>query len=121
MMIGLGEKGEVMVNYVVKDKLFVSDDGFKLGEGLSKEECENGFYDVMFVGIVINGDMLVVLVKGDKDLGYGFISKMILEFVFCLCKDVSLFGGFFIFVVVFGNKFICCLEEKVGLMFVIEK
>lgn len=50
MMIGFGEKGEVMVKYVVNDKFLVSDKGLKSGEGLSKEEWENGFYDVLFVG-----------------------------------------------------------------------
>ena len=47
MMTGPGEKGEAMANHVAKDKSLASDDGPKPGEGPSKEERENGFYDVM--------------------------------------------------------------------------
>ena len=120
-MTGPGEKGEAMANHVAKDKSLASDDGPKPGEGPSKEERENGFYDVMFVGTATNGDMLAVSVKGDKDPGYGSTSKMISESVLCLCKDVSLSGGFFTPAAALGNKLISRLEEKAGLTFAIEK
>jgi len=121
MMTGPGEKGETMANHVAKDKSLASDDGPKPGEGPSKEERENGFYDVMFVGTATNGDMLAVSVKGDKDPGYGSTSKMISESALCLCKDVQLSGGFFTPAAALGNKLISRLEEKAGLTFAIEK
>ena len=121
MMTGPGEKGEAMANHVAKDKSLASDDGPKPGEGPSKEERENGFYDVMFVGTATNGDMLAVSVKGDKDPGYGSTSKMISESALCLCKDVQLSGGFFTPAAALGNKLISRLEEKAGLTFAIEK
>ena len=121
LMTGPGEKGEAMANHVAKDKSLASDDGPKPGEGPSKEERENGFYDVIFVGTATNGDTLSVSVKGDKDPGYGSTSKMIAESALCLCKDVSLNGGFFTPAAALGDELIKRLEAKAGLAFAIEK
>lgn len=121
LMTGPGEKGEAMANHVAKDKSLASDDGPKPGEGPSKEERENGFYDVIFVGTATNGDTLAVSVKGDKDPGYGSTSKMIAESALCLCKDVSLTGGFFTPAAALGDELIRRLEAKAGLAFAIEK
>ena len=121
LMTGPGEKGEAMANHVAKDKSLASDDGPKPGEGPSKEERENGFYDVIFVGTATNGDTLAVSVKGDKDPGYGSTSKMIAESALCLCKDVSLNGGFFTPAAALGDELIKRLEAKAGLAFAIEK
>ena len=121
LMTGPGEKGEAMANHVAKDKSLASDDGPKPGEGPSKEERENGFYDVIFVGTATNGETLSVSVKGDKDPGYGSTSKMIAESALCLCKDVSLDGGFFTPAAALGNELIKRLEAKAGLTFAIEK
>ncbi|MDB2331373.1 saccharopine dehydrogenase NADP-binding domain-containing protein [Alteromonas sp.] len=121
LMTGPGEKGEAMANHVAKDKSLASDDGPKPGEGPSKEERENGFYDVIFVGTATNGETLSVSVKGDKDPGYGSTSKMIAESALCLCKDVSLNGGFFTPAAALGNELIKRLETKAGLTFAIEK
>ena len=52
----------------------------KPGEGPSKEERENGFYDVLFVADNPNGeDTLHFGVKGKYDPGYGSTSRMIAE------------------------------------------
>ena len=121
MLTGPGEKGETIAHHVAQDKSLSSDDGPKPGEGPSKEERENGFYDVMFIGTAINGETLAVSVKGDKDPGYGSTSKMISESALCLCKDVSLSGGFYTPAVALGDKLITRLSEKAGLTFTIEK
>jgi len=121
LMTGPGEKGEAMANHVAKDKSLASDDGPKPGEGPSKEERENGFYDVVFIGTATNGDTLAVSVKGDKDPGYGSTSKMIAESALCLVKDVSLNGGFFTPAAALGDDLIKRLEAKAGLTFAIEK
>jgi short subunit dehydrogenase-like uncharacterized protein len=121
LMTGPGEKGEAMAKHVANDKSLASDDGPKPGEGPSKEERENGFYDVMFVGTATSGDMLAVSVKGDKDPGYGSTSKMISESALCLCKDVSLSGGFFTPASALGDHLTSRLEANAGLTFTIEK
>jgi short subunit dehydrogenase-like uncharacterized protein len=121
MMTGPGDKGEAMAKHVAGDKSLASDDGPKPGEGPSKEERESGFYDVLFVGTAANGDVLSVSVKGDKDPGYGSTSKMIAESSICLCKDVSLSGGFFTPAAALGDKLISRLQANAGLTFTIER
>ncbi|WDT84603.1 saccharopine dehydrogenase family protein [Alteromonas sp. 009811495] len=120
MMTGPGEKGEAMAKHVAQDKSLASDDGPKPGEGPSKEEREAGFYDVVFVGTAVNGEMLSVSVKGDKDPGYGSTSKMIAESALCLCKDVDLKGGFYTPASALGDKLISRLEANAGLTFKVE-
>lgn len=51
----------------------------KPGEGPSKEERENGFYDVLFVADGPDGQTLHFGVKGKYDPGYGSTSRMIAE------------------------------------------
>jgi short subunit dehydrogenase-like uncharacterized protein len=51
----------------------------KPGEGPSKEERENGFYDVVFVADMADGQRLQYGVKGRYDPGYGSTSRMLSE------------------------------------------
>ncbi len=51
----------------------------KPGEGPSKEERENGFYNVLFVADGPDGQTLHFGVKGKYDPGYGSTSRMIAE------------------------------------------
>lgn len=51
----------------------------KPGEGPSKEERENGFYDVLFIGEMPDGQTIRYGVKGKYDPGYGSTSRMIAE------------------------------------------
>ena len=51
----------------------------KPGEGPSKEERENGFYDVLFVAEGPGEETLHLGVKGKYDPGYGSTSRMLAE------------------------------------------
>ncbi|WP_298307429.1 trans-acting enoyl reductase family protein [uncultured Erythrobacter sp.] len=51
----------------------------KPGEGPSKDERENGFYDVLFVADGPGGENLHFGVKGKYDPGYGSTSRMLTE------------------------------------------
>lgn len=51
----------------------------KPGEGPSREERENGFYDVLFIGEMSGGERLHFGVKGRYDPGYGSTSRMLAE------------------------------------------
>lgn len=51
----------------------------KPGEGPSAEERENGFYDVLFVGEMPDGETIRYGVKGRYDPGYGSTSRMLAE------------------------------------------
>ncbi|MBA4163762.1 MAG: saccharopine dehydrogenase [Erythrobacter sp.] len=51
----------------------------KPGEGPSKEERENGFYDLLFIAEMPDGRALHYGVKGKYDPGYGSTSRMLAE------------------------------------------
>ncbi len=49
------------------------------GEGPTKEQRENGFYDLLFIGTTADGETINYGVKGKYDPGYGSTSRMIAE------------------------------------------
>ena len=80
MLTSPGEAGKAAANAVVE--MLKNPFGAKPpkpGEGPSKEERENGFYDVLFVGEWPDGKRLHYGVKGRYDPGYGSTSRMLAE------------------------------------------
>lgn len=73
----LGEKAAHAVGEMLKNPFGAKPP--QPGEGPSKEERENGFYDVVFVGEYPDGRSLRYGVKGRYDPGYGSTSRMIAE------------------------------------------
>lgn len=120
MLTGPGEKGEATANAVAADKSMANDPR-KPGEGPSKEERENGYYDVLFAGSNDKGDSLRVSVKGDKDPGYGSTSKMIAESAVCLVKNPdAASGGIWTPASAMGSLLIERLQHNAGLTFQVE-
>lgn len=120
MLTGPGEKGEAIANHVANDKSLSGDKGPKPGEGPNKEERENGFYDVLFVGEQ-DGKTFSASVAGYLDPGYGSTSRMIAESAICLAtKQASLAGGFYTGAPAMGEALIERLQDKAGLVFKIE-
>ncbi|WCT24979.1 saccharopine dehydrogenase family protein [Acidovorax temperans] len=121
LVTGPGEKGEAIANAVAGDKSLGSDQGPKPGEGPSREERENGFYDVLFLGTDNEGHSLRVGVKGDRDPGYGSTSKMIAEAAVCLLQDAATTpGGIWTTAPALGDKLIARLQANAGLGFAVE-
>ena len=121
LITGPGEKGEAIANAVAGDKSLGSDKGPKPGEGPSREERENGFYDVLFLGTDAAGNTLRVGVKGDRDPGYGSTSKMITEAAVCLLQDATETpGGIWTTAPALGDKLIARLQANAGLGFAVE-
>jgi short subunit dehydrogenase-like uncharacterized protein len=88
------------------------------GEGPTREERENGFYDVLFVGSNDSGYTVTASVKGDKDPGYGSTSKMIAESAVCLVKNPdAAAGGIWTPAAALGSLLIDRLQENAGLSF----
>ena len=91
----------------------------KPGEGPSKEERENGFYDVLFVGEMADGETLHYGVKGKYDPGYGSTSRMIGETGMALLESDAPGGvgtpGSFL-----GEDLVKRLEEHAELSFAVE-
>jgi short subunit dehydrogenase-like uncharacterized protein len=120
MLTGPGEAGEAVAKAVAEDKSMASDP-IKPGEGPTREERENGFYDVLFVGYNDSGDTVRVSVKGDKDPGYGSTSKMIAESAVCLLKNPdAASGGIWTPAAALGMLLVDRLQANAGLTFAVE-
>ena len=117
-MTGSGEKGEAIARHVAGDRSIAGPDAPKPGEGPGKEEREQGFYDILYIGTTQDGRKITVNVKGDRDPGYGSTSKMISESAICLIKEATETpGGIWTTAPAMGEKLINRLQQNAGLSF----
>jgi short subunit dehydrogenase-like uncharacterized protein len=125
VMTGPGEQGEADAKKLlaaVNAERMGGAGGLKPGEGPSKEEQENGLYDLLFVAIAPDGRQVRAAVKGDRDPGYGSTSKMISECAICLLRDTpELAAGIWTPGAAMGDKLIKRLVDHAGLTFAVEK
>ena len=124
VLTGPGEQGEAnakrLVAAVNAERMGAAN-GPKPGEGPSKEERENGRYDLLFVGLAPDGRQVRVAVKGDRDPGYGSTSKMISECAICLLRDTpDVPAGIWTPGAAMGNRLIKRLVDHAGLTFEVE-
>jgi len=122
VMTGPGEQGEAIARKVMAaNNKFSGADVPKPGEGPSKEERENGMYDLLFVAIAPDGRQVRAAVTGDRDPGYGSTSKMISECAICLLRDASdVPGGIWTPGAAMGDRLIKRLVDHAGLTFTVE-
>ena len=122
VMTGPGEQGEAIAKKVMAaNNKFSGAEVPKPGEGPSKEERENGMYDLLFVAIAPDGKQVRAAVKGDRDPGYGSTSKMISECAICLLRDTpDVPAGIWTPGAAMGNKLIKRLVDHAGLTFDVE-
>jgi len=117
MLTGPGDTGEAVANAVADDTSMASDPT-QPGEGPTKEERENGHYDVLFVGSDAKGNTVSASVTGDKDPGYGSTSKMIAESAVCLLLNMDTPArGILTPAAALGSLLIDRLQENAGLNF----
>ena len=115
-----GEMGKQAAEGLAKAiKAPFGEGGPKPGEGPTKEERENGFYDVLFVGEYPDGKRALYSVKGDKDPGYGSTSKMIAETALGLAENDGE-GGVTTPGAALGAKLVERLQAHAGLTFTAE-
>jgi short subunit dehydrogenase-like uncharacterized protein len=124
VLTGPGEQGEAnakrLVAAVNAERLGGSG-GPKPGEGPSKEERENGRYDLLFVGLAPDGRQVRVAIRGDRDPGYGSTSKMISECAICLLRDTpDVPAGIWTPGAAMGGKLIKRLVDHAGITFDVE-
>ena len=124
MLTGPGEQGEALARRIATantaEKL--NSGGPKPGEGPSKEERENGLYDLLFVAIAPDGRQVRAAVRGDRDPGYGSTSKMISECAICLLRDTpDVPAGIWTPGAAMGHKLIDRLVKNAGITFEVEK
>src|SRR5258705_986201 len=123
VLTGAGEKGEANAKLVMAANTEKTGPGApKPGEGPSKEERENGLYDLLYVAIAPDGRQVRAAVKGDRDPGYGSTSKMISECAICLLRDApDVPAGIWTPGAAMGDKLIKRLTDHAGLTFEVEK
>ncbi|GFZ98026.1 MAG: saccharopine dehydrogenase [Sphingomonadales bacterium CG12_big_fil_rev_8_21_14_0_65_65_10] len=92
------------------------DGGPKPGEGPSPEERENGFYDLLFIGLYPDGKSLKYAVKGKYDPGYGSTSRMLGETGMALLESDHP-GGIGTPGAILGEKLVARLRERAELSF----
>jgi short subunit dehydrogenase-like uncharacterized protein len=122
VLTGPGEKGEANAKKVMAaNSEKTGPNAPKPGEGPSKEERENGRFDLLYVAIAPDGRQVRASVKGDRDPGYGSTSKMISECAICLLRDTpEVSGGFWTPGAAMQHKLIKRLADNAGLTFAVE-
>ncbi|MBR0720761.1 saccharopine dehydrogenase family protein [Bradyrhizobium manausense] len=123
VLTGPGEKGEANAKRVMAANAEKTGPGApKPGEGPSKEERENGLFNLLYVAIAPDGRMVRAGVTGDRDPGYGSTSKMISECAICMLHDATdVAAGFWTPGAAMQHKLIKRLEENAGLTFRVER
>ena len=117
VVAGLGEMGKAAAEALAKLNPLAGDKGPKPGEGPSKEERDAGFFDILFVGLMPDGQRIDAVVTGDKDPGYGCTSKMLAESALCLVNDVQGDGGIWTPGALMGVKLRQRLVASAGMTF----
>ena len=123
VLTGPGENGEANARKVVAaNNEKTGPNARKPGEGPSKEERENGLYDLLYIAVAPDGREIRVAVKGDRDPGYGSTSKMISECAICLLRDTpDVPAGIWTPGAAMGDKLIKRLVDHAGLTFTVER
>jgi short subunit dehydrogenase-like uncharacterized protein len=122
VLTGPGEKGEANARKVMAaSNEKTGPNARKPGEGPSKEERENGLYDLLYLAAAPDGRQVRASVKGDRDPGYGSTSKMITECAICLLRDTpEVPAGIWTPGAAMGNRLIKRLVDHAGLTFEVE-
>ena len=122
VLTGPGEKGEANAKRVMAANSEKTGPAApKPGEGPSKEERENGRYDLLYVAVAPDGRQVRASVKGDRDPGYGSTSKMIAECAICLFRDApDVPAGIWTPGAAMQHKLIKRLVDHAGLTFQVE-
>ncbi|MGJ5139663.1 saccharopine dehydrogenase family protein [Bradyrhizobium oligotrophicum] len=122
VLTGPGEKGEANAKKVMAANAEkTGPNAPKPGEGPSKEERENGYYNLLFVAIAPDGRQVRASVKGNRDPGYGSTSKMISECAVGLLRDgAGVKGGFWTPGAALQDSLIKRLVDHAGLTFAVE-
>ena len=90
----------------------------KPGEGPDRESQRNGFFHLIQVGKLSNGDIFKSEVIGDRDPGYGSTAKMISECAVCLSvESLDEKGGVWTPASIMAKPLLKRLQDNAGLVF----
>lgn len=102
---------------------FAMNNDLKPGDGPSKQEREEGFYDILLIAEMADGRTVRAHCKGDMDPGYGSTSKMLGESAVCLVRDVPRSvtpGGLYSTGGAMAAQLIPRLAKNAGIVFAVE-
>lgn len=90
----------------------------KPGEGPDRKLQQDGFFNLMQIGVLPDGTQIRGRITGDQDPGYGSTSKMLSESAVCLAKDEhDCGGGVWTPAAAVARPLIKRLRDKAGLTF----
>lgn len=90
----------------------------KPGEGPDRKLQQEGFFNLMQVGVLPDGTQIRARITGDQDPGYGSTSKMLSECAVCLAKDgLEIGGGVWTPAAAMAGPLIKRLRDNAGLTF----
>jgi short subunit dehydrogenase-like uncharacterized protein len=121
VLTGPGEQGEANAKKVMAaNSEKTGPNARKPGEGPSKEEQKNGFYDLLYVAMAVDGRRVLASVKGDAE-PYGSTAKMISECAVCLLRDTpDVKAGIWTPAAAMGDRLIKRLTDHAGLTVAME-
>ena len=119
LLTGPGDQGEAAAKFVASTPMIGTPNDPKPGEGPTKEERDNGNYDVVFIAEYPDGRTARLSVKGDKDPGYGSTSKMLAEAGIALLSAEKP-GGVWTPGALLGGALVKRLQDHAGLTFTVE-
>ena len=110
-VVMLAKPGSIIKKIV--DKILPSS-----GEGPSKKDRENGYFNLRFYVTYKDGSSSIAKVTGDMDPGYGSTSKMLSESAICLAIDkLDSLDGVITPSTAMGENLLKRLKNKSGLTF----
>jgi short subunit dehydrogenase-like uncharacterized protein len=122
VLTGPGEEGQANAKRVMAaNSEKTGPEALKPGEGPSKEERENGYYELLYIAIAPDGRQVRAAVKGDLDPGYASTAKIISECAICLLRDTpDVPAGLWTPGAAMQHKLIRRLVDHAGLKFAVE-
>ena len=79
VLTGPGDAGEQAARALAATRMLGTPNDPQPGEGPSREERESGFYDILLIAELPDGQRLRYAVRGRYDPGYGSTSRMLTE------------------------------------------
>lgn len=119
VLTGPGDQGKAVAEHMARTPMTGRPDDPVPGEGPSKEERETGFYDVLFVGEMPDGQTIRYGVKGRYDPGYGSTSRMLSETGIALLSS-SAAGGIGTPGAILGEALVARLQAHAEIAFATE-
>ena len=119
MLTGPGDQGEAIAKHIAVTPMIGTPNDPKPGEGPTKEERDNGHYDVLFMGEYPDGRSIRYGVKGRYDPGYGSTSRMLAETGIALL-DCSAGGGVSTPGALLGEALVTRLQDHAEITFAVE-